>query len=237
MLDSWARVVPPERLHLVTVPPAGSPRELLWERFASVLGLDPALATNPAKGHNPSLGYASADLMRRLNAELGRLPRERYNPTLKHYLAEEVLAERAGQETRALMDERTHAFALRWNRRTRAALEASGGYVLGDLADLPTTSSADRLPASIAPPDRAELLDAATTALAGLDRLVRRRTRRVRALGGTAHDAGQDGPARRDAARAAWSAAPDPVEAAVRDLAEVCRTALALHDQLTELRR
>ena len=32
----------PERLHVITPPPPGSPREVLWERFAGVLGIDPA---------------------------------------------------------------------------------------------------------------------------------------------------------------------------------------------------
>jgi len=240
MLDSWAAVVPAERLHVVTVPPPGSPPELLWERFAGVLGLDPSIASNPARGHNPSLGYASADLMRRLNAELGRLPRERYNPTLKHYLGEEVLAERSGRETRARLDVRTHDFAVRWNRRTRTALEASGAHLVGDLTDLPTTASAERLPRSIEPPDRAELLDAASTAVEGMARLLGRRSRRVGALGGQVSEPSPpQGPSSPgpDARRAVWAAAPDPVEAAVADLAGSCRRAMELHDELAALRR
>ena len=234
MLDSWAAVVPRERLHVVTVPPPGSPRELLWERFASAVGVDPAVATNPARTHNPSLGYPSADLMRRLNAELGRLPRQEYNPTLKHYLAEQVLAERAGTEPRARLDARTHEFALAWNRSTRGALEASGAHVVGDMGDLPVTASSDTLAGSLEPPDRPDLLDAATTALEGMERLVRRRARRLRALGG-APVAG-DAPEAAATARRSWAEAPDPVRAAVKDLADMCRVAIAEHERIRTLR-
>ncbi|HSE08134.1 MAG TPA: hypothetical protein VLB29_05670 [Nocardioidaceae bacterium] len=246
MLDVWGPVVPPERLHLVTVPPPGSERSMLWERFASVLGLDPAVAVNPAKGHNPSLGYASADLMRRLNAELGRLPRESYNPTLKHYLAEEVLAARASQEDRARLDAAGHAFAERCNRRTRAALEASGGHVMGDLTDLPTTSAREA-PPPIDPPDEQALLEAATTAFEGLERLIARRTRRVRTLADDSRAAstgGQDPrpgdgdePSGGAEARARWADATDPVEAAVADLAALSRSAIALRERISNLRR
>ncbi len=171
--------------------------------------------------------------MRRLNAELGRLPRGRYNPTLKHYLAEQVLAERAGQEPRARLDTRTHDFAVGWNRRTRAALEASGAHLVGDIGDLSVTASSRALPHSIEPPERPALLDAASCALEGLERLARRRARRVRALGG---DPAGDGGAAPSAARASWATAPDPVRAAVADLADVCRVAIADHERIQSLR-
>jgi hypothetical protein len=236
VLGVWASVVPPERLHVVTVPPPGSPKGLLWERFASVVGLDPAVATNPPQGHNPSLGYASADLMRRLNAELGRLPREEYNPTLKHYLAEQVLADRAGVESRAPLDDRTHRFALRWNRRLRRALEASGAHIVGDLADLPVGSSAERLPDSIALPDGREVLDAASAALEGMERLLRRRNRRLRALGGGTSLPSARGRQRLSSVQATWEATADPVKAAVADLAGTCLLAVSLQNRIRQLR-
>ena len=234
MLEVWASVVPPERLHVVTVPPAGSPKETLWERFAGVVGVDPAVAVSPPRSHNPSLGYASADLMRRLNAALGRLPRSAYNPTLKHYLAEEVLAARAGEEDRARLDVRGLELAQRWNRRTRAALEAAAVHVVGDLEDLPTTTPQVPPPEQVAAPETADLLDAATAALSGMQRLIRRRTARVHKLGGAAASRAEVVAA--ETRCAAWQEAPDPVGAAVSDLANETRAALALHDQLRHLR-
>lgn len=235
ILSVWSSVVPPERLHVVTVPTSGSPRGLLWERFASVLGLDPAVASNPPHRHNPSMGYPSAELMRRLNTELGRLPREEYNPTLKHFLAEQVLTERASTEPRAELDVRSHEFALRWNRRTRSALEASGAHVVGELEDIPVRAPADDLPASIVLPEGREVLDAAGTALEGMERLLRRRNRRLRVLGA---EEGLSNTRRREAApvvRDSWESALDPVKAAVTDLAGVCRLAIAMHQQIRQL--
>ena len=37
----WGADVRPEHVHLVTVPPSGAPHDLLWQRFAGVVGLDP----------------------------------------------------------------------------------------------------------------------------------------------------------------------------------------------------
>lgn len=228
MLRVWAPVVPAKRLHVVTVPRPGAPQELLWERFASVLGVDPSVATRPAAGHNPSLGYASADLMRRLNSELGRLPRHRYNPTLKHYLAEQVLAERRTLETRAELDAASEELAVRWNRRIRTALEASTAHVVGDLADLPVTEPQDRA-GPLVEPTPAELLDAAETAAEGLARLVRRRARRLGRRGEDVTDVDLS-PA--EGRRTRWERAADPVPAAVHDLAQMTRTAVSLHQRI-----
>ncbi|HEU4512069.1 MAG TPA: hypothetical protein VFR87_03090 [Nocardioidaceae bacterium] len=229
MLDVWAPVVPAQRLHVVTVPRPGAPRELLWERFASVLGVDPAVATRPAAGHNPSLGYASADLMRRLNSELGRLPRHRYNPTLKHYLAERVLAERRTVEARAELDAASAEFTARWNRRVRTALEASTAHLVGDLEDLPVTEP--ETPAGpIVEPTQADLLDAAEAAAEGLDRLVRRRARRLERRGEDVSDVAVPADGGR---RSRWETSGGPVTAAVDDLAELTRAAVTLHERLT----
>lgn len=240
MLDAWAPVVPRERLHVVTVPRAGAPRELLWERFAAVLGVDPSVATRPAQGHNPSLGYASAELMRRLNSELGRLPREHYNPTLKRVLAEQVLAARAGAEPRARLDGADRVLATGWNRRVRTALEASPAHLVGDLEDLPVTEP-DTAPRPAPAPGQDDLLAAAETALDGMQALVLRRRRRLaRQRGDGLSDEpggerpGGEGSGGERGRRAAWERAPDPVAAAVRDLAGVTRTAVELHQRLTQ---
>ena len=50
ILDRWGSSLPPERVHLVTVPKPGAPRDLLWQRFSAVLGLDEAVAR---AGHRP----------------------------------------------------------------------------------------------------------------------------------------------------------------------------------------
>ena len=40
ILDAWSQHIPPDQVHVITVPRNG-PANLLWMRFASVLGIDP----------------------------------------------------------------------------------------------------------------------------------------------------------------------------------------------------
>jgi len=42
ILDIWSQLVPPEQVHVITTPVRGSDNGLLWERFASLLEVDPA---------------------------------------------------------------------------------------------------------------------------------------------------------------------------------------------------
>ncbi len=67
----WGPMIGKGHFHLVTVPPAGSPAGLLWERFASVIGADPARAEAPSRNQNESLGLVETELLRRFNAQLG----------------------------------------------------------------------------------------------------------------------------------------------------------------------
>lgn len=233
MLDTWGRQVPAQRLHVVTVPPTGSEPMLLWERFARVLGVDPAVCPEPASRKNESLGYASTELLRRVNRDLGRLRRTDYNPTVKQHLALEVLSRRARKEPRARIDQDTYDFALGWNRRTRNAIEKSGARVVGSLDDLPTTSSPDRLAAAKEPqpaPTEEELLAAARAAVDGMQRLVVRRRRRLRVRGLETEVAAPGPPIAAGPDR--WATEPDPVAAAARDVAELCRTAIDLRHRL-----
>ena len=77
VLTTWGNGLPPERIHLVTVPGPGGPRDALWERFGSVLGLDPRAPYAETETTNASLGGAEVTLLRRLNIALAEreLPR------------------------------------------------------------------------------------------------------------------------------------------------------------------
>ncbi|MEV0896691.1 hypothetical protein [Actinoplanes sp. NPDC049802] len=94
MLLRWGDLVPPERRHLITMPPPGSPELLLWERFAGVVGIPDGLCEIGEQSANPSLGAAEIELLRRVNRALGdrhphRMPYRRVvqrhliNPVLK----------------------------------------------------------------------------------------------------------------------------------------------------------
>lgn len=137
VLRRWGSTLPPERVHVVTVPPPGSGPELLLERFCSVLGVDPAgLARRQTHG-NTSLGLVQAELLRRVNLALGdRLPspREGYSRAAKSWLAPKVLSRQGGAPPTMPIDLEPvcRATAEEWAHGVRSA-----GYdVVGDLAEL-----------------------------------------------------------------------------------------------------
>lgn len=230
MLRTWAPLVPPDRLHVVTVAPPGAPHSLLWERFASAVGIDPGTCVEPPRQSNPSLGYPSAELLRRVNLELGRLRRTDYNPTLNAFLATQVLTGR--DEPRARTDLATRTFAVGWNARVREAIVASGAHLIGDLDDLPTElpPSASDENAEPTEPAEQEVLAAGAAALEALQQLVQRRVLRLRRRGLEAplpapQSSGSVQPDR-------WNGDPDPVAAAAKEVAGVARTAIDLHRRL-----
>lgn len=236
MLRVWGEALPAGRLHVVTVPGSGADPLLLWRRFAEAVGVDPSLCAQPPARDNASLGYASAELVRRLNVALDGVAVSDYNPTLKANLALKVLAARAREEPRIPLDRHTRELAATWNRRVVEAITTSGADVVGDLADLPQQivgGAADD--ADVDPPAEAQVLDAAAVALDGLRRLVRRRVRRLRGLGTTLDVP----PAARDKETPGadrWQSASDPVHAAVAELADLARVAIDLHNQVRERR-
>ena len=231
ILGTWGRYLPPERIHLVTVP-SGSDKMLLWERFAGVIGVDPGVCSDLPSQANESLGYASTELIRRLNMELGRLPHTAYNPTILDYLAMRVLSGRRDQEALARLDRRTFEFGLDWNDRVRHAIVAAGVDLVGDLHELPIEHVAgeEETDEDQAPPSDDEILAAATVAEEAMRRLITRRARRLRKLGLEA-DLGDEAVVRTDGPES-WMRAPDPVAAAVKDIAALSRTAIDLHDRI-----
>lgn len=204
MLDVWVPQVGADRVHVVTVPPRGTDPMLLWRRFAEAVGVDPSVCAPAPIEHNPSLGHPSAELLRRIHVGLGgSLPKESVAAVVRDVLARD-LERRAGQEPPVRLGPDGLAFATRWNQRVRDAVRASGVRVVGSLDDLPTS-----LPPGRAPPESPtadQLLAAAVDARASLLRL---------AAPSDEHSA-PDRPDR-------WSAAPDPVAAAVAELTDLVR--------------
>lgn len=79
VLDSWETVVPRERVHLVTVPAAGTPPDELMQRFSRVLGLAPDRLPRDLPVRNQSLGVIGVEVVRRLNLDLDeQLTRRQY---------------------------------------------------------------------------------------------------------------------------------------------------------------
>lgn len=134
ILRRWTQAVPPERTTLITLPQPGADRELLWQRFCSVAGID-AASCGPGTQSNESLGAASAELMRRLNVALDErgVMWPQYNRVVKHHLAKQVLAARKRQEPAIGFDE---PWVKPMTERMIRRLEGLGIKVVGDLEEL-----------------------------------------------------------------------------------------------------
>ena len=137
ILDRWAEELPPERVHVVTVPRPGAPPTLLWERFASVFGLDAAaFDTSTVERANPSLGVAETATLRQLNERLnGRLANEHYREFVRELLAHRTLSRRPRKVPLRLPDE-VHDWAVELSETWIRELGARGYDVVGSLDDL-----------------------------------------------------------------------------------------------------
>lgn len=166
LLRRWARHVPAEQLHLVTVPPAGAEPGLLWQRFAGVLGVDPEIAVVPEGRRNMSLGSTETELLRRLNARLDYgVEWPVYGPRVTHHLATDSLVHRTGSVRLRLPDDARTWVCARADRMV-AEIEAVGPTVTGALTELRVQ---DRAAGGVPhEPSAEELLGAALDALAGL---------------------------------------------------------------------
>lgn len=227
VLAAWGAAVPPERLHVVTVPASSADPTLLWRRFAGVVGLDPQLGSDSERA-NESLGYASTELLRRVNILLDDVPLHDYYAIVRENLAKKVMSQRSAQESRPRLDQATLEFGLGWNDRTRQAVERSAAQVVGDLEhDLPTIATErhreavdDHQPA----PSDEELLDAASATLEGLHGLLDRQRRRAAKRGidvDAAHPVGGHG-------RRGSDSTAEPVAAVVAEIADLCRVSIEL---------
>jgi hypothetical protein len=95
ILDIWARYVPAERIHVITTPPRGSDDGLLWQRFASLLDVNPASVDITRARANSSLGLPEIEFLRRLNEVLpDEVPDWFYMWNVKEAVAHRALAAR-----------------------------------------------------------------------------------------------------------------------------------------------
>jgi hypothetical protein len=136
VVDRWGGPLDPSRVHVVTVPPATSPPETLWLRFATLLGLAPAAFDTAVSRANTSLGVEQAELLRRVNLRLGeRLPLPGPYPTVvKNVLAHRILAGHKG--TRLALSRADTEYAVDQSRAIADRLAAMGVDVVGRLDEL-----------------------------------------------------------------------------------------------------
>lgn len=136
VLARWRELVPAERMHVVTVPPSGSAPTLLLERFASVLGVDPARLTPEERPANTSLGLVQAEVLRRVNDELPEEVHRRYvyADVVKRGFASGVLGRQDG--VRILVPAKYRPWCEEVTEQHVAELGSAGYEIVGSLDDL-----------------------------------------------------------------------------------------------------
>jgi hypothetical protein len=137
ILDRWGADLPPERVHVLTVPKPGAPRNLLWERFASVFGLVPEdFDTSTVDKANPSLGVAESALLVRINKLVnGVLPNEQYRELVRELLAHRTLSRRE-QAVRLRLPDDVRGWAVARSEEWIELLATRPYDVVGSLEEL-----------------------------------------------------------------------------------------------------
>ena len=136
ILDRWGTDLPPERIHVVTVPSPGEAPDVLWKRFSQAFGLEGIDLDLADERSNPSLGVPETALIRRINRSVNRvLPPSDYRPLVRELLAHQTLSRRVLSPRLALPPEQ-----VPWVQEREAAfvaeIERRGYDVVGDLHDL-----------------------------------------------------------------------------------------------------
>ena len=169
VLSRWSRGLPPERVHLVTVPQAGAPRDVLWDRFCAVFGIEAGWAPQDSDQVNSSIGTAETALLRKLNRRLRKeLDTTDYRALVNQLLVHETLAHRSDM-TRATLPPAMYPWASGIAEEWIEWIEGSGINVVGDVDELrPVAPAADERWRDPDRPQRGEMLDAAIDALVAI---------------------------------------------------------------------
>jgi hypothetical protein len=164
ILKTWSRDLPPERVHVLTVPGRGAPPDELWQRFAGLVGTDSGSCEPWTERDNHSLGSAQTEVLRRINLALPAfMGWPQYREIVKEYLTRNILAAQ-GDRPRITLPAEELAWVGDRAELFKTQIETAGYDVVGDLAELvPRTA-----PGPIGEPRDRELLDAAINALAEL---------------------------------------------------------------------
>lgn len=160
VLEKWSRHVPPERIHVVTVPPRGADEGLLLARFCSVLGVSPDLLDQSKVGRaNRGLRLEQAEVLRRVNAGIPDALKRRdvYGDVGKRGFSVRVLGDADGR--RILLPESERTWCEELSGQYVEAVRTGGYHVVGEVEDLLPDDAAFA-------PDEQEVTEAQVAAVA-----------------------------------------------------------------------
>lgn len=169
ILQRWGAGLPADRIHVITVPPAGAKRNELWSRFVRGFGLADIPLVATAERANPSLGAPETALIRRINYRFNKqVPPADYRPLVRELLAHQTLSGRT-DSPRLSLPPAAYGWAQQLNESWNDELRSRGYDVIGDLNDLVGAAAPD--PEQWADPDRPrprQVADAALDAIGAL---------------------------------------------------------------------
>src|SRR6478735_3001071 len=158
VLERWSPAFPPERVHVLPLPPHDEPRRTIWDRFATLVGDDPDSVDLSQSFPNTSMGVVEAETLRRMNHHLGdfnsAIDRGTY---IRTFLADERLVPRKGERYWPSPDRVEEA---RERGKSAVAYIADQGFdVVGDLDSLlvPDALPERRTPESVTDSEVAEV--------------------------------------------------------------------------------
>jgi hypothetical protein len=228
MLGVWQPLVGSRGLHVVTMPPPGSAPTMLWERFATAVGVDPSVCTRDPGPSNPTMGHASIELLRQVNREMARHPSRECAPFIGVGVTR-TLVRRASLEEPVRLDRRGMVLAGRWNAAVRTAIGDSGARVVGDLGDLPIHQADPSMPPALPKPSPEALLDAAAAGRDGILDVQAWLEQGASLRGVRRGNLDPPRPGAEPTSPERWSHASEPVQAAAHELVEIAGACLTLH--------
>ena len=135
-LERWSKGIPADRVHVVTMPPSGAAPDELWNRFASVVGLDGTAYPTEIPPSNTSMGAVEAEALRRLNQRHGDdMSYAQYRRIVRFGLFD-VLDEVVPDKIKITLSPEEHQALVGRSRTLVSDLRRAGYDVVGDLADL-----------------------------------------------------------------------------------------------------
>jgi hypothetical protein len=138
IVERWTAAFGRDHVTVITVPPAGSPRDILWKRFASVAGIPENLCDLDVTG-NAALDAPSALVMRRLNERLAEreggagMDPKVYDRYVKRGLAKNGINKRAHRGASVGLN---NPWVMLRAQKELRDLRALDPQVVGDLAEL-----------------------------------------------------------------------------------------------------
>ncbi len=158
VLERWSPQLSPERVHVLPLPGPDAPKQVIWDRFARLVGADPESVDLSSTFANTSMGVVEAETLRRMNAHLGGFSSAIDRGTfIRSFVADERLVPRGGDRFWPSAD---RVAEIR-DRGERAAdyLGQAGFDVIGDLDALrvPAVLPERRVPESVTDAEVAEV--------------------------------------------------------------------------------